>query len=97
MRKLILILVLSLSVCILGVQTVVATAELGPKDVVYGDNYIVNENVNPITNDKDVIENTNEIEGAKGVGLLVVSICVATIYLSFTAFRVVRRAKKNEK
>ncbi len=97
MKKLFAVLILALTLSLVSIGTVTASAELGPKDKVYGDNYIVTENPNPITNDKLAEPNNKVVEDVKGIPLLVVSIAVATLYVGFTAFRVIRKVRKNEK
>ena len=92
MKKILFVALLCLSLNF-AFPIVSASAELGPKDVVYGDNYIIEENINPITNDKAIKAFQDDDVGAQGVGIFIVSIAVAVIYMGFTTFRVIRRAK----
>ena len=93
MKKIFIILALAISLSFGCATFVTASAELGAKDVVYGDNYIIPENDNPITNDKVEKNGEKEVKGDTGVALLAVAVVIAVLYGSSVVFRLVWRKK----
>ena len=87
-----------LALTAVGLPVVSASAALGSGDVIYGDDYIVRENENPITNDKATKENTDKPEDTKGVAVLVLVIVAAVLYGGSLAVRFVLKGRvKHEK
>lgn len=96
-RILALLAVLCLSLMLIGLAPdVTAKAELGDKDVVYGDNYIVPDNDNPKTNDKETKLPSVLPKETEGVALFTVAIVITCAYAGFVVYRVIRRKRHEE-